>query len=238
MSDRLLLRHYPPKAKRELGSTLRYPSWRRPHRRRRSPATAQHCGMAGQGRSLTSAAGTSHRNPVPTGADRTHPHAPRHRPETHPSAATAGRLPTRPRTQPRCRRTEPEKTEQADRRADHSHETVSIQHTYSAFGVISQGGGARRPCTHCDGYRLPCCRQRVGHGVARSWRFSCVGALESDGTVQPRLWAISGHAPLHQRKLPAELARPKRLHVGPGAEPTPRASPRSVMPMSVHSVQG
>src|SRR5712692_5117430 len=55
--------------------------------------------------------------------------------------------------------------------------------------------------------------------------------LESDGTVQPRLWAISGHAPLHQRKLPAELARPKRLHVGPGAEPTPRASPRSVMPM-------
>jgi len=70
----------------------------------------------------------------------------------------------------------------------------------------------------------------VGQGAVVRGGVDAVGALESDGTVQPRLWAISAHAPVHQRKLPAELARRKRLHVGPGAEPTPRASPRSVMP--------
>jgi hypothetical protein len=49
---------------------------------------------------------------------------------------------TRLRSQPRRRRTEPEDTEQADRRAHHSHETVSTQDAESAIWR-SRGLGAQ-----------------------------------------------------------------------------------------------
>ena len=70
------------------------------------------------------------------------------------SSTVPGRqTPTRPRSQPRCRRTEPEKTEQADRRARHSHEIVSTQDTYSAS--ICCRASARALPRHRSGHSEP-----------------------------------------------------------------------------------
>jgi hypothetical protein len=70
------------------------------------------------------------------------------------SSTVSGRqTPTRPRSQPHCQGTEPEKTEQDDRRAHHNHEIVSTQDTYSAFGSGLTPQRPENPLTLCDDHR-------------------------------------------------------------------------------------
>ena len=115
-------RPHPPLPRKTCSSSTSAP----PSMRRRSSAWHTRADRSSPDISPTGSAGESlSPTPAATGSSS----VTRHSSEQH---RLRQQTPTRPRSQPRCRRTEPEKTEQADRRAHHSEEIASTQDTYSA----------------------------------------------------------------------------------------------------------